>query len=155
MRLGVYFETKMAIFIKKIIIVYLHSYVLGARGHMLHEKILKTWCSFGVYFDQIVSWKLIYFYIKNNYYSYSIAMRYSYSSRIFLGKTCHNSYVLVAFWMKKWFFSNRNNDISCTHARGNATLRENFEKNVQFNASWWIFWSDFVLNFFFKGDIFL
>ena len=30
--------------------------------------------------------------------------------------------------MKKWFFSNRNNDISCTHARGHATLRENFEK---------------------------
>ena len=55
MRFGVYFETKMAIFIKKIIIVYLHSYVLGARGHMLHEKILKIWCSFGVYFDQIVS----------------------------------------------------------------------------------------------------
>ena len=55
MRFGVYFETKIAIFIKKIIIVYLHSYVLGARGHMLHEKILKIWCSFGVYFDQIVS----------------------------------------------------------------------------------------------------
>ena len=52
MLFGVYFETKMAIFIKKIIIVYLQSYVLGARGHMLHEKI---WCSFGVYFDQIVS----------------------------------------------------------------------------------------------------
>ena len=31
--------------------------------------------------------------------------------------------------MKKWFFSNRNNDISCTHhARGHATLRENIEK---------------------------
>ena len=30
--------------------------------------------------------------------------------------------------MKKWFFSNRNNDINCTHARGHATLRENFEK---------------------------
>ena len=29
---------------------------------------------------------------------------------------------------EKWFFSNRNNDISCTHARGHATLRENFEK---------------------------
>ena len=49
MRFGVYFETKMAIFIKKIIIVYLHSYVLGARGHMLHEKILKIWCSFGTF----------------------------------------------------------------------------------------------------------
>ena len=87
---------------------------------------------FGVYFDQIVSWKLIYFYIKNNYYSYSFAMRYSYSSLNFFGETCHNScvlvYILIAFWMKKWFFSNRNNDISCTHARGHATLRENFEK---------------------------
>ena len=49
MRFGVYFETKMAIFVKKIIIVYLHSYVLGARGHMLHEKILKIWCSFGTF----------------------------------------------------------------------------------------------------------
>ena len=59
-------------------------------------------------------------------------MRYSYSSQNFFGKTCHNScvlvYILIAFGMKKWFFSNRNNDISCTHARGHATLRENFEK---------------------------
>ena len=31
--------------------------------------------------------------------------------------------------MKKWFFSYRNNDISCTHDRaGHATLREIFEK---------------------------
>ena len=29
--------------------------------------------------------------------------------------------------MKKWFFSYRNNDISCTHDRGHATLREIFE----------------------------
>ena len=29
---------------------------------------------------------------------------------------------------EKWFFSNRNNDIICTHARGHATLRENFEE---------------------------
>ena len=49
MRFGVYFETKMTIFIKKIIIVYLHSYVLGARGHMLHEKNFKIWCSFGTF----------------------------------------------------------------------------------------------------------
>ena len=58
MRFGVYFETKRAIFIEEIIIVYLHSYMLGARGHILFEKILKIWCSlmrFGVYFDQIVS----------------------------------------------------------------------------------------------------
>ena len=30
----------------------LHIYALGARGHMLQEKILKIWCSlvrFGVY----------------------------------------------------------------------------------------------------------
>ena len=59
-------------------------------------------------------------------------MRYSYSSRNFGEKTCHNScvlvYILIAFLMKKWFFSNRNNDISCTHARGHTTLRENFKK---------------------------
>ena len=30
--------------------------------------------------------------------------------------------------MKKWFFSYRNNDINCTHAKGHATLRENLEK---------------------------
>ena len=42
MRFGVYFECKI-----EIIIVYLHSYVLGARGHMLQEKILKIWCRFG------------------------------------------------------------------------------------------------------------
>ena len=29
---------------------------------------------------------------------------------------------------KKWVFSYRNNDISCTHDRGHATLQENFEK---------------------------
>ena len=49
MRFSVYFETKMAISIKKKIIIYLHSYVLGARGHMLHEKIFKIWCSFGTF----------------------------------------------------------------------------------------------------------
>ena len=30
--------------------------------------------------------------------------------------------------MKKWFLSYKNNDISCTRARGHATLRENFEE---------------------------
>ena len=59
MRFGVYFETKMAIaFHEEIIIVYLHSYMLGARGHILYEKILKIWCSlvrFGVYFDHFAS----------------------------------------------------------------------------------------------------
>ena len=46
-------------------------------------------------------------------------------------KTCDNLcvlvYILIAFRMKKWFFSYRNNDISCTHYRGHATLREIFE----------------------------
>ena len=50
--------------------------MLGAdRWHMLHEEILKICCSlvqFGVYFDHE---KLIYFYIKNNYYIYSFVMR--------------------------------------------------------------------------------
>ena len=34
--------------------------------------------------------------------------------------------------MKEWFSSYRNNDISCTHGRGHATLRENFEKMYNF-----------------------
>ena len=28
---------------------------------------------------------------------------------------------------EKWLFSYRNNDISCTHARGHASQRENLE----------------------------
>ena len=62
----------------------------GARGHMLHEKILKIWYSlvrFGVYLDLE---KLIYFYIKNNYYSYSFVMRLVIAPGIFYWKTCHN-----------------------------------------------------------------
>ena len=76
----------------------------GLGGICYMRKFLKygaVLVRFGVYFDQIVSGKLIYFFIKNNYYSYSFAMRYSYSSRNFLGKTCHNScvlvYILIAF----------------------------------------------------------
>ena len=57
--------------------------MLGAQRHMLHvdlhEKILKKWCSlvrFGVYIlITLYLEKLIYFYIKNNYYSNSFAMR--------------------------------------------------------------------------------
>ena len=63
--------------------------MLGARGHMLHENILKIWCRlvrFGVYFVQIVSLKLIYLYIKNIYYSYSFAMRLVIAPENFLGK---------------------------------------------------------------------
>ena len=58
MRFGVYFETKMAIFINRNNDNLFALIMLGARGHMLQEKILKIWCSlvrFGVYFDQIVS----------------------------------------------------------------------------------------------------
>ena len=29
---------------------------------------------------------------------------------------------------EKWLFSYRNNNISCTHGRGHALQRENFEK---------------------------
>ena len=41
---------------------------------------------------------------------------------------------------EKWLFSYRNNDISCTPARGHAPQRENLEKicNLQC-ASWCIF----------------
>ena len=85
----------MAIFIKKIIIVYLHSYMLGARGHILHEKILKIWCSlvrFGEYIAQIVSRKInIFLHVyKNNYYSYSFIMRLVIATGNIFGKTCHN-----------------------------------------------------------------
>ena len=61
--------------------------MLGAdRGHMLHEEILKIWCSlarFGVYFDHE---KLIYLYVKNRYYSYSLVMRLVIAPGIFGGK---------------------------------------------------------------------
>ena len=32
---------------------------------------------------------------------------------------------------EKWLFLFRNNDISCTNARGDAPQRENLEKNVR------------------------
>ena len=50
MRFGVYFETKMATFMTKTIIVYLHSYMLGARGHIHNfENMVQFgafWCIF-------------------------------------------------------------------------------------------------------------
>ena len=54
--------------------------MLGTRGHMLREKIL-----FRLYFE-----KLIYFYIKHNYYSYLFVMRLFIAPGIFWGKTCQN-----------------------------------------------------------------
>ena len=64
--------------------------MLEARRHMLHEKILKIWCSvvrFGVYIlIRLYLEKLKYFYIKNNY-SNSFAMRLVIAPEIFL-KTC-------------------------------------------------------------------
>ena len=69
--------------------------MLGARRHMLHvhEKILKKWCSlvrFGVYIlIRLYLEKLIHFYIKNNYYSNSFAMRLVIAPESFL-KTCDN-----------------------------------------------------------------
>ena len=58
---------------------------------MLHEKILKIWCSlvhFGVYIlIRLYLEKIIYFYIKNNYDSNSFAMRLVIAPEIFL-KTC-------------------------------------------------------------------
>ena len=109
--------------------------MLGARGHMLHEKIWKylaVWCVLVYILIRLYLKKLKYFYIKNNYYSYSFAMRLVIAPGNFSLKTCHNwcvlVYIFIAFWKKKWFFSYRNNDISCTHARGHLTLRENFEE---------------------------
>ena len=67
--------------------------MLEARRHMLHEKILKIWCSlvrFGVYIlIRMYIEKLIYFYIKNNYYSNLFAMRLVIALENFL-KTCDN-----------------------------------------------------------------
>ena len=64
--------------------------MLEARGHMLHEKILKIWWSlvrFDIYFlIRLYLKKLIYLYIKNNYYSYSFAMRLVIGPGIFLEK---------------------------------------------------------------------
>ena len=49
--------------------------------------------------------------------------------------------------MKKQLFSYRNIDVSCTHARGHAPSR----KNVQFVASWRIFFITFCIKIvFFK-----
>ena len=47
-------------------------------------------------------------------------MGYSYSSRIFTGKKLIVISVYFSCFLneKKWFFSYRNNDISCTHAIG-------------------------------------
>ena len=60
---------------------------------MVHEKILKIWCSlvrFGVYIlIRLYLEKLIYFYIKNNYDSNSFAMRLVIAPENFL-KTCDN-----------------------------------------------------------------
>ena len=49
MRFGVYFETKMAIFMTKTIIVYLHSYMLGARGHILYSENFENMVQFGAF----------------------------------------------------------------------------------------------------------
>ena len=67
--------------------------MLEAQRHMLHEKILKIWCSlvhFGVYIlIRLYFEKLIYFYIKNNYYSNLFAMRLVIAPENVL-KTCDN-----------------------------------------------------------------
>ena len=67
--------------------------MLEARRHMLHEKILKIWCSlvrFGVYIlIRLYLEKLIYFYIKNNHYNNLFAMRLVIAPENFL-KTCDN-----------------------------------------------------------------
>ena len=78
--------------------------MLEARRHMLNEKILKVWWSlvrFGLYIlIRLYLEKLIYFYIKNNYYSNSFAMRLVIAPENFL-KTCNNGcvlvYILIAF----------------------------------------------------------
>ena len=67
--------------------------MLEAQRHMLHEKILNKWCSlvrFGVYIlIRLYLEKLMYIYIRNNYYSNSFAMRLVIAPKIFL-KTCDN-----------------------------------------------------------------
>ena len=55
-------------------------------GYMLHEKILKMWCVLVYILFRLYLEKLIYFYIKNNYYSYSFAMRLVKAPGNFWGK---------------------------------------------------------------------
>ena len=44
--------------------------MVETQGYMLHEKILKIWCVLVYILIRLYLEKLIYFYIKNNYYSY-------------------------------------------------------------------------------------
>ena len=63
--------------------------------------------------------------------------------------------ILIAFWMKKWFFSYRNNDISCIHERGHATLREIFEKMCNLMRLGEYFDQIVYKIFFFLSDLFV
>ena len=56
---------------------------------------------------------------------------------------------------EKYLFSYRNNDISCTHARGHASQRENLEKICNLVRLGVYFLSDFALKLFFFSDLFV
>ena len=112
-----------------------------ALSHILYEKILKVLCSlvwFGVYFDQIVSWK-------NNIYIYKIIII-----------TTQGRPQDLAVGGKNFFSRFGNLHVAKRHAaHGEALLGgfggmppppppRNFFKMVQFGAFWCIFLSDFV-----------
>ena len=104
------------------------------------KKKKKKLCSLvrsGIYFDQIVSWKipwkLTYFYLKNNYY---IGTRLLYRALIAPGEIFENMLQLTCFGLyfegvlnRKWLLSYRNSDISYTEMLGGSghAPSENFE----------------------------
>ena len=64
MRFGVYFETKMAIIIKKITIVYLHVYLLvcyevSYSSRKIFGKACHNLCVLVIYFDCILNEKMV------------------------------------------------------------------------------------------------
>ena len=65
--------------------------MLGVRGHMRHEKILKIWCVLVYILIKLYLEKLMYFYIKNNY-SYTFAMRL-----VIAPEKCFGNIIIDAF----------------------------------------------------------
>ena len=98
MRFGVYFKRILKI---NWLFSYRNTriYALGARGHMLPEKILKIWCSlvrFGVYFIRLCLEKFPkneHILKKKKYYSYTFAVRLV----IALGKLFEKHLIIDAF----------------------------------------------------------
>ena len=90
----------------------------------------------GAYFDPILSlkFKKKYFLYKKNTKKINIL-----DTRLLLGithgknfenmlRSMHFGVHIERILKIKWLFSYRNNDVSCTHARGHAPQRESFKK---------------------------